>query len=227
MSKNRTSKVLVSLVGSPCFNIGKICVSIHLFIQAKVLNMWKILQQGDWLTDTHFSGTRNSENTISLPRCLQCTLLSQNNGFSAVHGEAIQIHHINKNHWVTSYSIDQEIMVYDSKLCGDGLSPSLINQLAIIYSKLQKKGEKEVLTLTVDIPFIQQQKGNCDCGDFAIAFAVYAVLGNTIEEIKFNQYEMREHIVNCFRNGLFTPFPTVYFFVENISKIEQLSMQRD
>ena len=47
VSKNRTSKVLVNLVGSPCFNIGKICVSIHLFIQAKVLKMWKTLQQGD------------------------------------------------------------------------------------------------------------------------------------------------------------------------------------
>ena len=39
VSKNRTSKVPVSLVGSPCFNIGKICVSIHLFIKAKVLKM--------------------------------------------------------------------------------------------------------------------------------------------------------------------------------------------
>ena len=46
---------------------------------------------------------------------------------------------------------------------------------------------------------------------FAIAFAVHAALGNTIEAIEFNQYEMREHTVNCFRNGLFTPFPTVFF----------------
>ena len=38
---------------------------------------------------------------------------------------------------------------------------------------------------------------------------MHAALGNIIEKIEFNQYEMREHIVNCFRNGLFTPFPTV------------------
>ena len=116
-------------------------------------------------------------------------------------------------------------MVNDSKFCGCDLSPSLTNQLAVIYSKLQKKGEKEVPTLTVGIPSIQQQKGNSDCGVFAIAFAVHAALGSTIEEIEFNQYEMRENIVNCFRNGLFNPFPTVFF--ENISKIEQLSRQRD
>ena len=65
-----------------------------------------------------------------------------------------------------------------SKFCGGDLSPSLMNQLAVIYSKLQKKGEKEVPTLTVDIPSIQQQKGNSDCGVFAIAFAVHAALGN-------------------------------------------------
>ena len=79
----------------------------------------------------------------------------------------------------------------DSKFCGGDLSPTLTNQLAVIYSKLQKKGEKEVPTLTVDIPSIQQQKGNSDCGVFAIAFAVHAALGNTIEEIEFNQHEMR------------------------------------
>ena len=40
-SIQKTTKLLVSLVGSPCFNIGKTCVSIHLFMQAKVLKMWK------------------------------------------------------------------------------------------------------------------------------------------------------------------------------------------
>ena len=81
VSKSRTSKVLVSLVGSPCFKIRKICVPIHLFIQAKLFKMWKTLQQEDWLTQfLHLGG-------------LQCTLLSQNNGFSAVHGEVIQIHY--------------------------------------------------------------------------------------------------------------------------------------
>ena len=39
---------------------------------------------------------------------------------------------------------------------------------------------------------------------------MHAALGNTIEEIELDQYEMREHIVNCFRNGLFTQFPTVF-----------------
>ena len=68
VSKNRTLKVLVSLVGSPCFNIEKICVSIYLFIQAKVLKMWKTATGRLANIHTHFSGTRNSENTISSPR---------------------------------------------------------------------------------------------------------------------------------------------------------------
>ena len=128
MSKNRTSKVPVSLVGSPCFNIGKICVSVHLYIQAKVLKMWKILQQGDWLMDAHISRAQEILKT-QFPYLgdLQCTMLSQNNRFSVIHGKAIQIHHINKNHWVTSHSIGQEIMVYDKKFCGGDSSPSLTN----------------------------------------------------------------------------------------------------
>ena len=107
--------------------------------------MWKTLQQGDWLTDSHISRAQEILKT-QFPHLgvLQCTLLSQNNRFSAVHGEAIQIHHISKNHWITSHCIGQEIMIYDSKFCGSDLSPSLMNQLAVIYSKLQKKGEKEV-----------------------------------------------------------------------------------
>ena len=106
--------------------------------------MWKTLQHGDWPTDTHISRAQEILKT-QFPHLggLQCTLLSQNNGFSVVHGEAIRIHHINKNHWVTSHSIGQEIMVYDSKFCGGDLSPSLTNQLAIIYSKLQKKARKK------------------------------------------------------------------------------------
>ena len=38
---------------------------------------------------------------------------------------------------------------------------------------------------------------------------MHAAQGDIIEDIEFNQYEMREHIVNCFSNGRFTPFPTV------------------
>ena len=86
------------------------------------------LQQGDWLTYTHISWAQEILKT-QFPHLggLQCIMLSQNNGFSVVHGEAIQIHHINKNHWVTSHSIGQEIMVYDSKFCDGDLSPSLTN----------------------------------------------------------------------------------------------------
>ena len=76
--------------------------------------MWRTLHQGDWLIDTHISGAQEILK-MQFPHLggLQCTLLSKNNGFSAVYGEAIQIHHINKNHWVTSHSIGHEITAYD------------------------------------------------------------------------------------------------------------------
>ena len=79
-----------------------------------------------------------------------------------------------------------------------------------IYSQLQKtKGEEQVLTLAVEIPLHNSKRVILIVIFFSIVFAVHAALGDIIEGIEFNQYEMREHIVNCFSNGQFTPFPTV------------------
>ena len=82
--------------------------------------------------------------------------------------------------------------------------------------------------LAVEIPCAQQQKGNSDCGVFAIAFAVHATLGDVIEDIEFNQYEMREHIVNCFSNGRFTAFPTdqTTYQAERLNFIAHVESQR-
>ena len=45
----------------------------------------------------------------------------------------------------------------------------------------------------VEIPYVEQQKDNSDCGVFAIAFAVHAALGDVTEDIEYNRYEMRAH----------------------------------
>ena len=60
---------------------------------------------------------------------LQSPLLSQNNGFSSVQDESIQIHHTGMFHWVTSTSIGGNVQLFDSMFKGDGLSSSFQIQL--------------------------------------------------------------------------------------------------
>ena len=61
------------------------------------------------------------------------------NEFTEVLGEAIQIHNICGNHWVTSYSIGQEVSVYDCMFSGSDLASSLTHQLTHIYRQLQAR----------------------------------------------------------------------------------------
>lgn len=93
----------------------------------------------------------------------QSPLLSQNDGFSPVQGEAIQIHHVRGNHWVTFSSIGQTVTILDSKSSGGELSSSLTHQLATIYRALietqDEDGEEIAPLLHVHTPHVQQQQG--------------------------------------------------------------------
>jgi len=74
---------------------------------------------------------------------LQSPLLSQNNGFSPVQDESIQIHHTGMFHWVTSSSIGGNVQLFDSMFKGGGLSSSLQIQLAQIYKALIKEEDDD------------------------------------------------------------------------------------
>ena len=91
-----------------------------------------------WLDDSHISLAQEILE-LQFPHIdgLQNTLLSQAGGFSPVKREAIQIHHISGNHWITSSSIGLEIKVYDSKFSGSELSSLLTHQLAEVYKTLK------------------------------------------------------------------------------------------
>ena len=106
---------------------------------------------------------------------LQTTVLSEKDAFVTQQHEA--------NHWVTSpSSFRKEVALYDSKYSGK-LHPSLTSthQLARIYRSLvndmDEDGESDPWPeLVVKIPEVQQQSGACDCGVFAVAFALHVAL---------------------------------------------------
>ena len=167
------------------------------------------LTSGQWLEDDHIKLAQDllKDEHPNLDG-FQSTLLSQNNGFRPVRGDALQIHHINNNHWVTSSSIGNEVVVYDSRFAGGDLSPSLTHQLALLYRTYADEDENGAV-ISLSIPSVQQQVGANDCGLIAIAFAVHAANEDNVQEIEFDQAQMRGHLVKCFTKKKMLPFPTL------------------
>ena len=104
--------------------------------------------------------------------------------------------------WVTSSSIGEHVVVYDSKNVRRKLHDSLTVQLSLIYRSAISHGKKGP-ALQIHIPSVMQQDGANDCGLFAIAFALHAALG---EELEFNQCAMRKHVLECLLNDCFMRF---------------------
>ena len=128
-----------------------------------------------------------------------------------MHYVGVQIHHINGDHWVTSCYIGNEVTVYNSKFSGGVLSSSLTHQLALIYRSLvviEEDGEEVDPHIVVHIPPVQQQDGDDDCGVFAIAFALHAILGDDLKNVEFDQSQMRSHLLDCLRKKELVRFPT-------------------
>ena len=101
--------------------------------------------------------------------------------------------------------------MYDSKYSGGDLDTSLTHQLALVYRTLitvEEDGEEVDPHLIVHIPPVQQQKGSSDCGLYAIAFAVHAACGDHLKDLKFDQTQMRIHLLQCFRKKELVRFPT-------------------
>ena len=155
----------------------------------------------EWLTDEHILFSQELL-SFQFPQMdgLKLPHLAENDWFSPVQNEAIQIHHINRNHWVTSSSICQEVNVYDNRFFGGDLSSSLTHQLALIYRLLftkEEDGEEVDACIDIHIPPVQQQSGRADCGVFAMAFALHTALGHRVPDLEFDQAKMRSHLLKC------------------------------
>ncbi len=114
---------------------------------------------------------------------------------------AVQIHYNGHMHWVATACLDGKVYLFDS-LAGDILPSSLEEQIAAIYGDVAKKSAIMVTRVAV-----QQQSGSVDCGLFAIAYAFHAALGDDVSQLRFNQSQMRRHLLKCFSQQELTPFP--------------------
>ena len=115
---------------------------------------------------------------------------------------SVEIHHTGCDHWITScQDPNGTIYVLDS-MNGKTLTTSVKIQMSMIYSK----GKTVV---PVKIPNVQQQKNSIDCGVFAIAFMVEFCFNNFIgrDNVNFDTYTMRDHLIKCIESQQFSPFP--------------------
>ena len=95
--------------------------------------------------------------------------------------------------------IDGEVRLYDSSFNG-WLSQSIVYQICRVYADAAKEGN-----ILVTVVPVQQQIGTSICGVMAIANGYHAVCGDSLAALKFNQDELRNHLVTCFENERFTP----------------------
>lgn len=128
---------------------------------------------------------------------LNSTLLQQKNSTQVYSPDCLQIIHSRQSHWIVATTVscnNNEVIVYDSMFRGLDA-----NTERILYNLFN--------TRIVKIAKCQQQEGAVDCGLFSIAFATSIAHGVDPTTVEYIQAHMRMHLVNCFSQGILTPFP--------------------
>ena len=121
-----------------------------------------------WLNDKHIYATQKLiQQQFPFLGGLQDTINCQTSiGMDTEPLEGIQIHNSRGNHWVTSTSIGGRVTVYDT--LSTALNENVQTQLIQCYASLIT----DDVILNVEISKSQIQKGACDCGLFAIPYAL-------------------------------------------------------
>jgi len=125
-------------------------------------------------------------------------------GYEFAPAPSIQIMHNENNHWLVSASTVHGIFVADSLLTVPNLATQ--RQLLQLYSK---PGESNA-HINVTYLTVQRQQGVTQCGDFAIAFAAAFASRQSVQDIgklRFDQGNMRSHMMKCLTTETFSQFP--------------------
>ena len=129
-----------------------------------------------------------------------------NDKFPLTPSPALQIHHNGTNHWTTSVKDNENIYFLDSLLNTNNISMAINTTLELQLAALYGSPGKNI---EINVPRVQNQGNSTCCGVFAIANAVEFCFNNSWENaINFKQGEMRSHIIKCFEEAKFTPFPS-------------------
>lgn len=118
--------------------------------------------------------------------------------------------HVGGNHWICTAAECKDvhiIKVYDSLYSGS-MPDETVVQICNVYTHTLLPG---IDTIEIHRPALFQQKGLTDCGLYALAYATELCIANTtdchLENVKFNQDRMRQHLEVCTQKGQMTAFP--------------------
>ena len=78
-------------------------------------------------------------------------------------------------------------------------------------------------TLSNALP-VQQQRGICVCGMFAVAFAVHTAAGQDVSSLALDQNKMRRHLANCLEKKELSPFPETRRASVKINKLAHMAI---
>ena len=113
--------------------------------------------------------------------------------------ESLFVLHVNNNHWIcVAGNKNNEIPVYDSM--GGNLSQDTVHVIA----RMVKCEEEEFM---VKLMPVQHQTNGNDCGLFALAFATDFAEGIDPSERYYDEKDLRNHLLQCFRNNEINQFP--------------------
>ena len=112
---------------------------------------------------------------------------------------AVQIFHVNGNHWIVAATAKagKSVCVYDSAHTSlDQVSATLIkNFFRYQYTNIKM------------VPVQKQHPGSNDCGVFAIANAIAIAFGEDPSMLHSNQTLMRTHLIECLTMKSIEVFP--------------------
>jgi len=171
-------------------------------------DFWNVSIPGEWLSSCHMNvaqgllkGQFPSMDGLQLVELFAPVEDCRRIGTPA--GKFIQIINVNYSHWICVSNVFASkrghMTIYDSMAPGK-MSPHLVRSLA----RLLFFEGKEIV---IDWAAVQRQRGSSDCGVFAIAFATELCWGFNPSSRVYDQLQLREATVNCFKNRSMVPFP--------------------
>ena len=155
-----------------------------------------IIIEGQKLNDKHINYAQDLlKSMFPDVEGLRCVLIQER--FKFDHRKpCVQILHTRGDHWVVVSNLQcQEgtVVIYDTVFCDvDEKTRSLVN--GIFDHKVD-----------INVNHMHKQKGSTDCGMFSIAIATSLLC--KMDPISFQQSSLRSHLICCFENNHFVPFP--------------------
>ena len=167
----------------------------------------QLIINGSELNDKHITfGLRLLKHQFQHINGLQSTLLQQSANVSPFlgGGNALQVIHCYQCHWLVASSINiggtaiidkDDVLIYDSLY--NVVDENTIKLLERLFGR----------KIMAKMQCLQKQSGSKDCGLFALA--VSTALAHCVDptKIRFDQSNMRQHLLTCYENKRLSMFP--------------------